>query len=139
GTPLSDQMPEIYLEVDKNLVYTDENEETMANGSLAAALNNKQLMRPEAVVHPKQQIYGVAPILLMTVAAIVNGAETCNAIAQWGFQNEELLLRFRLPEASFPDHSTLRKIFVKINIDSFESVLEMWLRETFPLIGGEMN
>ena len=70
----------------------------------------------------------------MTVAAIVNGAETFYAIENWGYQNQELLRWLGLPERQFPVYSALQKIYAKVDIDSFESVLGTWLREIFPSV-----
>ncbi len=80
-----------------------------------------------------RQEYDLVPILLLTTAAVVNGAQNNGAIARWGYQNPELLRWFGLPEDKFPAKSTLRKIYAKVDIDSFESILETWLHETFPL------
>jgi hypothetical protein len=139
GALLSDQMPEGYGEAEKRELSGKENGRPMTYGSLAAACIGKQLMLPNVTARPKRQKYDLVPILLLTTAAIVNGAQNHNAIAAWGYQNPELLRRFGLPEDNFPAHSTLRKIYARVHIECFESILETWLHETFPQIQNETN
>jgi hypothetical protein len=92
------------------------------------------LILPGAVVNPSLQVYSLVSILLLTAAAIVHGANNFSAIADWGYRNEKCLRRFGFPKGQFPTHSTLQKIYTKIDIDSFENVLAAWLREHFPLV-----
>jgi hypothetical protein len=137
GTLLSDQMPEVYIEVDKKVVSGEEQVEAISYGSLAAACIDKQLLL--SVPQTQLKVYSVIPLLLLTVAAIVNGAESCGAIANWGHRNEELLRYCGLPEGKFPSHFTLRAIYAKLDIDSFEGILGKWLRETFSSSQDETN
>ncbi len=131
GIQLSDQMPEVDRAVENKVVNTSDNGEGMASGSLAALCIEKGLMLPGVIVSPR--IYEPVPVLLLTVAAVVNGEETCNAITKWCFENEELLRWLGLPKGKIPMYTTLQKIYVKVNVDSFESVLGAWLHENFPL------
>jgi hypothetical protein len=63
----------------------------------------------------------------------VSGAETYNAVERWGYQNVELLLKFKFPRGQFPSSNTIKRCWHAVNIDRFENVLEAWLRESFPL------
>jgi hypothetical protein len=132
GIQLSDQIPEVDRAVKNKAVNTSDNGVRTAPGSFAAVCVEKDLMLSGVIVNPK--IYGLVPVLLLTVAAVVNGAETCNAITKWCFEHEELLRWIELPEGKIPMDTTLQKIYARINVDPFEGILRTWLHETFPQI-----
>jgi hypothetical protein len=133
GTLLYDQEPNLCTKDLKEGVDNVENIDVMTNGSFAAACINIQMRQTYNAKYATRQIYDLVSILLLTVAAVVNGANTCNAVAHWGYQNEELLGRFGVPEGDFPTTSTLMKIYAKLDVNSFEKTLEAWLLKTFPL------
>jgi hypothetical protein len=133
GTLLSEHMPEVRAEAEKRILSRGGNDESITCGSLEAACIDKQLMLPDAIAPLKlPRVYNLRSILLLTVAAIVYGADSYHTVAKWGYKNEELLRRFGVQEGKFPGISTLKKIYAKVDINSFESTLEAWLRETFP-------
>ena len=139
GTLLSDQMPQELMEEEKGAINEEENGTEIMSGSLASVCMDKQFMLPNAIIRPARQIYSLIPILLLVVAALVSGSETYSEIANWGYQNGALLSVLGIPEGKFPGHSVLKKICVKVNIDSFEEVLDTWLYETFPLARNEAD
>jgi hypothetical protein len=140
GTPLNGKMPEVCISHSKEAVNRGKSVNTTTCNSLATCCIGTQLMVPDMVIHQTRKVYDdVVPILLLTVAAIVNGAENCNAISFWGYRNEELLCWFGVPEGQFPGSSTLKRIYARVNIDSFESILGTWLHESFPLVQNQTN
>jgi hypothetical protein len=103
-------------------------------GSLAAAL--------EAVPDPRHP-YGWRPeypplplvaLLQLTVAAILCGARSLYAIAQWGRERRddapELLEALGLPPGRSPCGATLHRVFKAVDVAAFEQVVGEWFRQT---------
>jgi hypothetical protein len=105
-----------------------------APGSLAAAL---------AMVPDPRRPYGWRPeypplplvgLLQLTVAAVLCGARSLSAIAQWGRERLEedpqSLVALGLPPGRCPCVATLHRVFKALDVDAFEAVLGAWLRTT---------
>jgi len=139
GTLLYEKMPDLGVKDVKEVSGDVENIDVMTNDSLATACINVQMRQGYNAKRATRQIYDPVAILLLTVAAVVNGANTCNAVAHWSYQNEELLRRFGIPEGESPTTGGLKRIYAKLDIDDFENVLEAWLLKTFPVAKKETN
>lgn len=135
STLLDDHIPEIRLKHPGKVVAI----EAITSGSLASACFGKQMILPNEVARQKRLIYDPLSILLLTVAAIVNGLENVYSVARWGYQNEELLHWFGFPKGRFPGYDTLQRTYAILDIDSFESILKTWLSETFPVVQSETD
>lgn len=103
-------------------------------GSLAAAL--AQVPDPR---HPYGWRPGADPIplvalLQLTVAALLCGARSLNAVAQWGRERLEdepaLLEQVGLPPGRSPCVATLHRVFKALDVAAFEQRLGQWLAQT---------
>lgn len=103
-------------------------------GTLAAAL---------AAVPDPRQPYGWRPgadpiplvgLLQLTVAAMLCGARTLKAVAQWGRERLEdesaLLEQLGLPPGRSLCVATLHRVFKALDVTAFERVLGQWLAAT---------
>src|SRR6266568_589533 len=133
GNLLDDQLPEIYLAHSGEEIVGKEGIEAIASGSLASICLGKQLILPDKVARQKRLIYDPLSILLLTVAAVVNGAESVYCVANWGYQNEDLLYWFGFPKGRFPAYDTLQRSYAILDVDSFERIVGAWLHKNFPL------
>jgi len=105
-----------------------------APGSLAAAL--AQVPDPR---HPYGWRPGADPIPLvallhLVVAAMLCGARSLNAVAQWGQERLEdepaLLEELGLPPGRSPCVATLHRVLKAVDVAAFERALGQWLAET---------
>ena len=70
----------------------------------------------------------VVAILALSVCAMVSGARSLYAIAQWGrMQDPKVPKELGFTRDRTPAVSTLRKVFSSMDTDSFESVLGEWI------------
>jgi hypothetical protein len=103
-------------------------------GSLAAAL---------AAVPDPRQPYGWDParepvpfvgLLQFAVAAILCGARSLYAMAQWGRERVEdtptLLTELGLPAGRSPSVATLHRVFKSLDVEAFERAVGSWLVTT---------
>ncbi len=103
-------------------------------GSLAAAL--AQVPDPR---RPFGWRRGCEPLplvgmLQMSVAALLCGAQSLLAIAQWGRERREdapeVLIALGLPPGRSPSVATLHRLFRALDVNVYEQVLGQWLRQT---------
>jgi hypothetical protein len=103
-------------------------------GSLAAAL---------AEVPDPRRPYGwrsdypplpLVALLQLSVAAILCGARSLYAIAQWGRERQEddpaLLEQLGVPPGRSPCVATLHRVFKGLDVAAFEQALSRWLAQT---------
>ncbi len=100
--------------------------------SLYAALERVPDVRQYNAVYP------LASVLALCVCAMLCGARSKFAIAQWGRENSAHiadLLGFR--RGRTPCHATIHNVLKAVDIEAFESVLSTWSRQY--LSQGEYN
>jgi len=72
--------------------------------------------------------YELATVLALAVCAMVCGARSLYAIAQWGRDHRELVCEaLGIARLTTPDHATLHRIFRHLEVRAFEAVLSRWL------------
>lgn len=79
---------------------------------------------------PRQQakvIYPLDEILLLSLLAVVAGAETFTAIAQFGKDKLDLLRRFRPFANGTPDHDRLGEVFAALDAEQFQKCFVAWV------------
>lgn len=100
-----------------------------ALGSLAEAL--AQLPDPR---RSHLRVHGLVALLQMAVAAMLCGACSLYAIAQWGYERRaddpDLLLDLGLQPGRSPSVATLHRVFRRLDVAAFERVLGEWLART---------
>jgi hypothetical protein len=102
---------------------------TPAPGSLAEALAHIPDPR-----RSHRRVHGLVPLLLMSVAALLCGARSLYAIAQWGRERRDddpaLLLDLGLKPGRSPSVATLHRVFRRLDVTAFEQALGNWLAQT---------
>jgi DDE family transposase len=100
-----------------------------APGSLAEAL--------APIPDPRRshlRVHGLVALLQMAVAAMLCGARSLYAIAQWGQERREddpaLLVDLGLPPGRTPSVATLHRVFRRLDVAAFEAALGAWLAQT---------
>jgi hypothetical protein len=103
-------------------------------GSLAAALAGVPDPRRPYGWRPEYPPLPLVGLLQVVVAAIVCGAKSLNAIAQWGREriadDPAFLVDFGLPAGRSPCVATLHRVFKALDVAAFEQALGRWLART---------
>jgi hypothetical protein len=80
------------------------------------------------------RVHGLIPLLQMCVAAMLCGACSLYAIAQWGRDRCEddaaLLVDLGLQPGRSPSVATLHRVFRRLDVAAFEAALGAWLSRT---------
>ncbi len=105
-----------------------------APGSLAAALAEVPEPRRPYGWRPAYPPLPLVGVLQLTVAAILCGAKSLNAIAQWGRErvedDPEFLVELGLPPGRSPCAATLHRVYKALDVTAYERVLGRWLART---------
>lgn len=103
-------------------------------GSLAAALGAVAEPRRPRGWRPGAAPVPLVALLQLAVAAMLCGARSLSAMAQWGRErladDPELLWALGLPPGRSPCVATLHRVFKVLDVAGFEQALGGWLRET---------
>lgn len=98
-------------------------------GSLAEALATIPDPRREHL-----RVHHLVPLLQMAVAAMLSGARSLYAIAQWGRERladgPEMLVALGLRPGRSPSVATVHRVFKRVDVVAFERVLGEWLART---------
>ncbi len=82
------------------------------------------------------RVHAFVPLLQVSVAAMLCGARSLYAIAQWARERREddpaLLLALGLLAGRSPSVATLHRVFKGLDVAAFEAVVERWLAQTGP-------
>ncbi len=92
----------------------------------------KSLLRAFEEVPDPRSAHGrrhpLSAILALSVCAMVSGARSLYAIAQWGrMQDPNTLKELGFTRDRTPAVSTLHNVFARMDTDAFESVLGEWV------------
>lgn len=102
-----------------------------APGSLAAALAAIPDPRRPYGWRPEYPPLPLVALLQLAVAAILCGARSLAAIAQWGRErvedDPELLTALGLPPGRSPCVATVHRVFKALDVDAFEQAVQGWL------------
>jgi predicted transposase YbfD/YdcC len=72
-------------------------------------------------------VYPLAEILLLSLLAVLAGAETFTAIAQFGRDKLDLLRRLRPFANGTPDHDRLGEVFAALDAGEFQKCFTRWV------------
>jgi hypothetical protein len=90
-----------------------------------------------AIVDPRKRRgirHPLTNVLSLSVAAVLCGARSYIAIAEWAsYLSRDTLLRFGCRRKA-PSEPTIRRILQKIDVDSFDRAIASWLLETLPKV-----
>jgi hypothetical protein len=80
--------------------------------------------------HPRGKRHPLAAILAVSVAAMLSGARSLYAIAQWGrIQEPEVVRALGFTRERTPAVSTFHEVFKTLDVAAFEAALSAWARE----------
>ena len=103
-------------------------------GSLAEALAAVPDPRRPYGWHPERAPLPLVGLLQFAVAAILCGARSLYAMAQWGRERVEdaptLLTELGLPAGRSPSVATLHRVFKALDVAAFEQAVGPWLAAT---------
>lgn len=106
-----------------------EEERSTRSESLAEALSKVPDPRRK-----QRRVHDLVPLLQVCVAALLCGARSLYAIAQWARERLEddpnLLLSLGLKPGRTPSVPTLHRVFKRLDVLAFESALGGWLLQT---------
>lgn len=105
-----------------------------AEGSLAEMLGAIPEPRKPYGWSPDRSPLPLVGMLQVAVAAMMCGARSQYAIAQWGRErveeDPEVLVPLGLPPRRSPSGSTLHRVFRALDVEAFERVLGAWFERT---------
>ena len=82
----------------------------------------------------RRRVHELVPVLLLSVAAMLCGARSLYAIAQWGRERRAddpaLLAALGLAPGRSPSVATLHRVFKRIDVAAFEAAVGGWLATT---------
>ena len=84
------------------------------------------------------KLYPIEEILLLTICAVICGADTFVAIEQFGRAKADFLRRFLPFKEGIPSHDTLGDLFARIDPARFEHCFAGWVRAAFERTGGQV-
>ena len=79
--------------------------------------------KPKGVRHP------LPAVLAMSVCAMLGGARSLYAIAQWGREHPQFAQSLGFSREQTPCVATLHHVFRRLDVDAFESALGRWAQE----------
>ena len=93
-------------------------------GLLKALSRLEDPRKPRGVRHP------LPAILALSVCAMLGGARSLYAIAQWGREHPQLAQFLGFSRAQTPCVATLHHLFRRLDVDAFEAALGRWAQES---------
>src|SRR3954470_22630656 len=105
-----------------------------ASGSLAEILEGSPEPRKPYGWSPGRTPLPLVGMLQVAVAAMLCGARSLYAIAQWGRERMEedsvALVPLGVPPGRSPSVATLHRVFKALDVEAFEQILGAWLERT---------
>ncbi len=86
----------------------------------------------------KNKSYFLTEIIILTICAVVSGADNWNAIEQYGKDKINWLKTFLKLENGIPSHDTLRRFYSLLNPISFEKCFLNWINSIKKVTKGEI-
>jgi hypothetical protein len=66
-------------------------------------------------------------IVVIAICAVIGNADSWRAIALWGRTHETWLRRFLSLPNGIPGHDTFRRLFERLDANTFQGCLRQWL------------
>ena len=92
-------------------------------GLLEALREIEDPRKPKVVRHP------LSAVLALSVCAMLSGARSLYAIAQWGREHPQFAQSLGFSRERTPCVATLHHVFRRLDVDAFESALGRWAQE----------
>ena len=78
---------------------------------------------------PRECANPLPAVLALSVCAMLSGARSLYAIAQWGREHPQFAQSLGFSRERTPCVATLHHVFRRLDVDAFESVLGRWAQE----------
>lgn len=82
----------------------------------------------------RSKLHKLSDILMLSLCAVLSGAEDFEEIAEYGRQKEPFLRQFLELPNGIPSHDTINRVFNRLDKDSFASCLYNWSRELLGVV-----
>lgn len=86
----------------------------------------------------RTKLHPLTDILVLSVLAVICGADSFVAIALFGQLNEAWLRTFLELPHGIPSHDTLGRVFARLDASGFEEGFRDWVQEAFELTAGQV-
>ena len=86
----------------------------------------------------RTKLHNLTDILVLSVLAVICGADSFVAIALFGQLNEAWLRTFLALPHGIPSHDTLGRVFARLDAARFEEGFRDWVQDTFALTNGQV-
>ena len=70
----------------------------------------------------------LSDLMFITIAAVLSGAETWNAIEDYGLAKQEWLKSILELPNGIPSHDTFNRLFAAVDSDEFERIFLKWIK-----------
>ena len=87
----------------------------------------KKVFRRVADPRATNARHDLLEVLVIALAAVLCGAETCSDMAEFGLAKEELLRLFLRLEHGIPSHDTFSRVFRLLQPDAFEAAFRRFM------------
>lgn len=95
-----------------------------------------QLDDPRADTHSCRHL--LSDILLLTILAVLCGADGWSAVERFGKSKYEWLKDILILPNGIPSHDTIGDLFARLNPEQLQSCFLQWVNEVFDFSGGEI-
>lgn len=85
--------------------------------------------------YERNRKHKLADILTIAVCAVLGGANTWDAIAQYGRAKEDFFRRFLTLDNGIPSHDTFLRVFAKLDPTQFSDAFGRWMRSACGVTG----
>jgi len=82
--------------------------------------------------------HSLVDIIVLTVCAVISGAETWEDIEDYGRYKEEWLVRFLALPNGIPSHDTIRRLFIRLNPDALQQCFLSWINAVREVTDGDV-
>jgi len=82
--------------------------------------------------------HSLIDIIVLTVCAVISGAETWEDIEDYGRYKEEWLTRFLALPNGIPSHDTIRRLFVRLDPDGLQQCFLSWIHAIREVTDGDV-
>jgi predicted transposase YbfD/YdcC len=82
--------------------------------------------------------HSLIDIIVLTVCAVISGAETWEDIEDYGRYKEEWLVRFLALPNGIPSHDTIRRLFIRLNPEELQQCFLSWINAVREVTDGDV-
>lgn len=86
----------------------------------------------------RNQLHGLGDIVLLTICAVVSGADGWEAIEDFGYEKLEWLRRFAPFRNGVPSHDCIANVVSRLSPKGFQACLLSWTQAVAQVTGGEI-